>query len=749
MALNDAGDDYVSDDDPLLTVDLDEPLANNDEAFDYDPEAANLVETFKAHPTGQEFLKDLASDAIRKFDSAWESTEEYRERRAEMYRIFAADLPDKEFPWENAAKAHVPILISGVTRLATRLMTELFPDRANIFGVLPTGPDDQQIAEVLTLHGNWQIRNELTDFMRQMDRASIEFFMVGDVSAHSYYDEVAQRNRHEVLTCDEFVIPFVRVTVMPDYSDVPYKFKILDKYRHELEQLRGTWVDVDKVLEREPPSYDDEPESKLRMAVAQAQGILPPDDDQDAPYRLYQYEGIVEMPARQQGGEAEWRPICAFIDPRTRTVLSFYIRDEVDWRDKIRYERQQQELDAHRQSVADHEQKTARLDELQSLLAGGAPRPGDHNEVNVMAAQQEHAGLSRELQFGPGPLPPPPWLQGDPNDPLAAPEPPKRVPIELFSHGVNIENLLGALGLSQGHELAEYNKTADTTLSQFIDAATLANSWGLIAPDTLPIEPGSFEIAPGRINQIPGVSGPDLRQSIIELKPAPANDQLIRVTDMMVQYGQTAAQAPEVMSGEPGKSGETFRGISARIGQALKQLTKSGGKFADWVTQILRNNGKLNAKYMADEDQVLHVVDHLTNDLKEIRVGRRLYERDYRVSILADMRFSSQEQRIAEADELLQMPKAVPPLQGNLAFWHACAKKALSARGATDLIPLLGPAPPPPQTPFGLPPPPPPGAPPPGGPPGARPPSPPGPPAGPPGTAPGPPPPRPPGPPAA
>lgn len=718
MELNDAGDDYVSDDDPLLTVELDEPLAD-DAPFDYDPDAANLVPAFKDHPAGEKWLKDLATDAIRKFDSAWEGTEEYRERRAEMYRIFAADLPDKEYPFENAAKAHVPILVAGVTRLSSRLMTELFPDRGNIMGVQPTGPDDQQLAEILTLHGNWQVRNELTDFMRQMHRASIEFFMVGDVSAHSYYDDFAQRNRHEVLTCDEFVIPFVRVTVMPDYSDVPFKFKILDKYRHELEQMKGKWEDVDKVLEREPPSYDDEPESKLRMAVAEAQGILPPDEDKDAPYRLYQYEGVVEMPPTAEGAEGGWHAICAFIDPRTRTVLNCYIREEVDWRDKIRYDRQQQELDAHRQSVEQGQQRQGRLGQLSQMASMGAMMPGGP-EI------QELQGLQREQAFAPPPLPPPQWLKGDPMDPAAGPEPPKRVPIELFSHGVNIENMLGSLGLSQGHELAEYNKTADTTLSQFIDAATLANSWSLIAPDTLPIEPGSFEIAPGKINQIPGVSGTDLKNSIIELKPAPANDQLVRVVDMMVQYGQTAAQAPEVLSGEPGKSGETFRGISTRVEQALKQLTMSGGKFADWVCQIFRNNAKLNSKNMADDEQVLHVVDHMTGDLREIRVGRKLYERDYRCTMSSDLRFASQSQRIAEADELLQMPKAVPPLQGNLAFWHAAAKKALSARGATDMIPYLGPPPPPPTTPFGLPPPPPPGMAPPPGAPGARPPGPPG-----------------------
>jgi len=280
------------------------------------------------------------------------------------------------------------------------------------------------------------------------------------------------------------------------------------------------------------------------------------------------------------------------------------------------------------------------------------------------------------------------------------------VPIEMFSHGVNIENLLGAHGLSQGHQLAEHNKTADTVLSQFLDAATLANCGTYIVPDTINLEPGSLDISPGKINTIPGLTGPDLRASIIEMRPQPANDQLVRVVDMMSEFGQQAAAAPEVLSGEPGKSGETFRGLASRIQQATRQLSKSGGKFADWVNQIARNNALLNSMNLP-EDEMYYVLNHLTGGMENIRVGRQMYDRNYDVTVVADMQFRSQAEEVQEADELMALPKSLPPPiaagPGMMAYWHAAATKSLRARQAHDMVAMLGPAPPPPQTPFGMP----------------------------------------------
>jgi hypothetical protein len=110
--------------------------------------------------------------------------------------------------------------------------------------------------------------------------------------------------------------------------------------------------------------------------------------------------------------------------------------------------------------------------------------------------------------------------------------------------------------------------------------------------------------------------------------------------------------------------------------------------------------------------------------MQSFTVGRDMYDRPYDVEISADLKFTSTQQRISEADALVQMPNAVMPLQGNYAFYYEVVKKSLEARNRYDLTAKMGQPPEPPQF-FGAPtsppaPPPgmaPPGAPPPGGPP--------------------------------
>jgi hypothetical protein len=113
--------------------------------------------------------------------------------------------------------------------------------------------------------------------------------------------------------------------------------------------------------------------------------------------------------------------------------------------------------------------------------------------------------------------------------------------------------------------------------------------------------------------------------------------------------------------------------------------------------------------------------------MQSFTVGRDMYDRPYDVEISADLKFTSTQQRISEADALVQLPNSVPALQGNFALLYEVIKKSLEARNRYDLTALLGAPPPapemfgmptsPPMPPPGMAPPGAPGAPPEGGPP--------------------------------
>ncbi len=670
--------------------------------LDFDINAKNIALELSKSKEGKEFLRKLSERCMRNFETAWESTEHYRTRAANDWRLFTGDLPPKPPPFENVPNPHVPIMLSNLSRITMRAQAELFGDWTNVFSVPPVGPDDREVSELLSLHGNWQIRAKLTDFKRQMYRGLLQFYVNGDVTAHSYYDEDKRRNCHEILTPDEFVIPFVLTTTEPDYSDVPFKCKILRRYRHQLQKYRDSWLEVDEVLKREPPDWDSEPEAKQRMEMANVQGQEAPTDTSTAPYVLIWYEGYHPLP-----GSDEDRYILAIFDKETKRCMCMRLHEEENWQDRIRYDRQVKELEDYSQAVASYPEQVAMLEGQKTQIQGMLADPlADPQEVALM--QQALA------QAQPPPEPQPPeWLTVEEDGSNTGPEPVRMEPIQSFSHGVCIEPIVGSLGISFGRIEADINRAANIAISQFADSADFNNINAYFIANGVEFEGGPPKIFPGAMIKVRGLAA-DLEKSILPLKPGPASAQLPDLVQMCVGWGQEVLQSPAVLSGESGKSGETYRGIAARIEQATKQLSVSARKFADFFEQIMKNNGQLNALYL-DDEEIFYVNDHRLGTSKELRAGRKLYQRDYRVEIRADLRFTTQAARVSEADEALQLPQIVPPLAGNLGYWYAATKAALEARELHHLVPQLGPAPPPPGTPFGLPMPgmaPPPGAPP-------------------------------------
>ncbi|MDX2253281.1 MAG: hypothetical protein NW202_13430 [Nitrospira sp.] len=688
--------------DPVFDVDADEegePLA----PLEYSDDDPNLVPIFEAHPDGVKEIKRLSNLVLRWFDDAWENTEEYRERMASDWAIFSGDLPQKPPPYENLSNPHVPAMLENLSRLQFHASDELFGDWTKVFGVLPIGADDVPIAEALSRHGNWQIRNQIPNFKRQFGhRGMLIFFVTGDVTAHSYYDFDRKSNAHDILTADEFVAPYVFVTTQPDYSDLPYYFKVLRLYRHQLQKYKSKWSNIDKVLDREAPSWDDEPQSKLRELEAEIKGHRAPDSNESAPYKLIWFEGWVKLI-----GQEDDRFMKIVVDKTTKTVVHMSIHEEVDWSDKFRFEQQTQELEAYRQAEIDFQaaqeakQVEGQLLENveQSDLSQMDPAGLDQLEQALMGMQQDPLNVQPPM--------PPGWMV-DPSNPNEMPAPVKKVPIRLFSHGVCIEPLTGNLGIAPGRVQADLNRNMNIAMGMYMDASALANSWSIITTDMVSFEE-RFSISPGKVNKANGISAQELDKGIKELKPGPASEQLMNAVKMQWGWAASSIHSQDVMSGAPGKSGETYRGIDLRREQANKTLKVPTRKYADFITQVLKNNAALNAEFLPEHEMVL-INDDKTMDYNPTEIRREWYQRSYRIEISSDLTFRSQQDKAQEAADILQIIASLPELATPgvaLAFKWDALRRALEARGISDAVKLLGPPPPPDQV-FGMPPMPPP-----------------------------------------
>ncbi len=674
------------------------PLVSKD-----DESLPNLVEVLMKTKAGQEALKALSTQIFEETERAKESHTEYCEKAAKNWKLFAGDLPPKEHPFKDCANLHVPVAIENTMRIVFHAYGELFGDWSNVFGVLPMGPEDDITAQILSVHANWQFRQQIKGFKRQQHRGLLQFFFIGDVTIHSYWDSYCKANAHDVLNTDEFLTPYSHVTTSPDYSDLPWYARVLHKYKHELEEMRGEWFDVDAVCEHKHPSWDDsEDPMELSTAANETAGIQKPDVDPRAPFKLYWYEGYLKLP------EQDRERFCQVImDPTTKAILLLQILETENWQDKLRFEAQTAELEQYRTGLQMHEQAQQHL-ETSLMQAQDAA-----NQASMMG---DYAGLDnaqRAMQeLSSSPLPPPPeppvWMV-NPEDPLEQPEPIRMEPIRLFTHGVCIEPMAGNKGLGIGRQLCDLNRVANTVTNQFIDSASLANVKTVIHDGINFKNP--YNHAPGAVNVVDGLAG-SLRDHLMPFDFPPANGQLMDVADRVQGYAQKAAASPEVLSGEAGKSGETYRGLAARVEQATKVLSVATSKYRDSFEQVAKNNAFLNSVYLPDEEifevsnhaligfpQLQSQPDPVTGQMlpPKLKVGRAMYERNYQVEFRCDLRFTSMSQRISEADEMVAMSMpgtGHPMLAANPAFQYYAIKKALLARGANDFVYLLGPPPP-------------------------------------------------------
>ncbi len=654
---------------------------------DYLPDV-NLVSEMKRTKAGKAALKRIHDQINDDWDTGWASTEPFRQRTAKDWDLVAGNLPQKDAPFEGCANIHVPTTLENIERLRLRMMEEIFGDWSNIFGVVPIGAPSDAIADVLTLHGNWQLREQIRDFQRQMHRATFAFLFIGDVTGKSSFDPLTNLNRHDTLTPDDFVVPYTSVTTQPDYSDVPWTAQVLRLYRHDLEARIGDWEDVDRVLDKEPPSFADEPDEPLaEHATASSEQDI--DEAQRVkPYKLIEYDGYLELP-----GEERLRFCQVIFNTEGGHILSLKIHEEENWQDRIRFDHQTLELAAYQEAQHQRAEQLMQLQDQQSQIqqADDAGQGGPLNNMAMMGDLNQAMAIPE--------VPQPDWLMDSPD---GQPEPVRMDPIRMYVHAVCIEPMKGNLGLSYGRMQADNNRAINTMLDQFVDSATLANVPCYIGTG-LKFQ-RDFQFKPGHFNMATGVSPEELKNAIIPFTSQGPSAALFQTVEFLIGTGQSSMQSNNVLSGEPGKSGEPARGLASRLEQASKQLGTVARKFvSEFLTPIVKNNAALNARYLREEE-LFEITNAATGMAGQYKVRRDMYARNYSVVFRADMRFTSQTERVMEADEALKMVLSIPYLQTNAHLAYAAVKKSFQARGLYEFIRLMGDAPQGPPPPFGMPP---------------------------------------------
>lgn len=710
------------------------------------PETVNIVTAI----TDEADRKKIANRVYKDYDRDFRSSERYREKRANILKLFIGMLPPSQ---DDGAQIHYSIVAKAMIRIHARVYDQQFPSNGEFFGVHPTDAFDLERSVRVAKHMNWQTLHQIPEYVPNHDANIMQWGLYGSSFTYTYWSASRNRPCHEACATEDIILPYKRKSTDPSLADVPRITRILRLQRHELEAEAETgYYDataVEELFEKMDAGQaggnqgeDSQKTGSIQEVTDKASGVeRPEENDDDAPRVLLEQHRWLKLP-----DEKKERPVIVTIDRETKILLQVRLREDEDPEDRARFNQEQDANNAEYAAAMQQYQHDLAAYEM-NMTQVPIPGPETMTPAPMQGEQTMTAPPMPGETTSTGPMMPPPV----PPQPPPPPSPVKMVPVNFFTHYVCIPNPEGIYGYGIGFLLEGDNVMADTIASQFVDAGTLANTPTFIFSRQAKLGRGEFRIRPGHGTQT-DLNPQDLDKGIKVLDFKFPNPAMMNVVKDQQQDADDVSGAGDILSGEVGGSNETATTTQIRISQALAAISIMNKRYTRSRTAEAQKIARLNSVYLGDEEYFT-VVDPLkklppgngapigggpgvppagasspptpplppgppTSDpsVERIGIARRDYLEDVDITITADPRMASQPQRFSEAQQAFTLVSSNPFLASNPNLMMAVARKLFIAMDAPELVAALMTPPPPPPGPPG------PGGPPPGqsgqGPPG-------------------------------
>lgn len=619
--------------------------------------------------------KEIADNAVKYYNKDWESGTAYRNKRDLILRLFVGDLPPKDPDFEECAQVHLPIVAQAVWRIHARIYDQRFPAKGSILNAVPTGHEDQDRADRLDKHMNWQLTSQMPEYVHEHDANMVLWLMYGSSFTYTYRDPVKRRPCVHSLQTDDVVIKYTRKSRDPNLADVPRITRRIHLTTQQLEEYEdaGTYVNVEKLTAPDDQGAVAQPEdkSKLRTTVDRLEGVEEDPMDPDAPRLIIEQHCWLKLP-----GQKRKKPVIIAVDHRTHTLLGLYLREDEDPIDRARYDR---ELEARAATVAGMQQQhqLAMAQFIDSRMQQSAmPTPG---ASDMTVPPQPGAGPSMAPMM---PMPEMPALPPEPR-------PPRLVPIHFFTHYVCNYNPEGIYGLGVGMMLSGHNMAADTIMSQLVDSGTLALIPTYIHSKLAKLKKGEIRIKPGHSTEV-DLMPDQLKAGFQRVEFPPPNPAMFQIVEKIEAAGEGLSGAGDILTGEVGGSRETATTTKIRSAMAMSNVTIMGRRYDKAQRAEARLIARINARTL-DETEYKAVVNAQGD---AIQINRADYHDDFDITFTADPRLASQPQRVEESDEVMGIVTAaigtglVPPPVA-MALIRVALEGSFKARDRMDLVQAL------------------------------------------------------------
>lgn len=214
----------------------------------------------------------------------------------------------------------------------------------------------------------------------------------------------------------------------------------------------------------------------------------------------------------------------------------------------------------------------------------------------------------------------------------------------------------GLYGLGFGSLLTSLNESVNSILNQLIDAGTLANvSGGFIAKGVrLRTATGQIMMAPGKWSTVEVQNGTPIGHNILPNPNKEPSVVLFQLLGFLIESSKAISNLKDLLQGELPNSNVPATTVLALIEQGQKVYNAIHKRVYRALKSEFKKIYKLNAKYLPEQDY-FRVMD------SPQAIAKQDYaEGDYDICPVADPQVSSQAQRLARAQALMQIAGSIP-----------------------------------------------------------------------------------------
>ena len=264
-------------------------------------------------------LRKIGNTVVDGFEADEASRSEWMKRYENSLKLATQIVEHKSFPWQGAANIKYPLLTTACIQFSARAYPALITGQEIVLA-RTTGfdPDGMKTAKAsrISRHMSYQVLEEMEEWEEDMDRLLVMLPCTGTEFKKSWYDPIRGRNVSEHVLARELVVNYWAKSLETAVRKTHILYLTPNDIRERV--LAGLFLDQD--LKRSNITADN-----IRSISDTVQGLSPPFDDEDAPFRTLECHTWLDLDKDDYK-----EPYIVTLDHESRKVLRITSRFDQD-----------------------------------------------------------------------------------------------------------------------------------------------------------------------------------------------------------------------------------------------------------------------------------------------------------------------------------------------------------------------------------------------------------------------------------